>query len=200
VWRTLLTHEPRRGRVLATKLTALWVAIGLGALGVLAFTAGLDAIFRRISDIGSSGGPGLATLARVSARSLLSLELYATLAAAMTMFIRTSFAGMGALLFILADGLTTRRFIWLRHFLPNQQIATLIPPGSQFVETPGYAWWPLINTSGARCAPDASGSITCIETPLKAIPHWRASLVLAAWIAAFALAAWAVLRARDVPQ
>ena len=31
-------------------------------------------------------------------------------------------------------------------------------------------------------------------------PHWRASLVLVAWIVGSALLAWWVLRKRDVPQ
>lgn len=198
VWRTLLTHEPRRGRVLAAKLAALWVAVAVGAIGLLAVTAGLDAVFRMMSNIEASGGPDVAILARVAGRSLLSLELYATVAAALATTIRTSFAGMGSLLFILGDGLASGRFTWLRHFLPTQQIATLLP-GHPFNQRPGYTWWPQI-TGIDRCQVEATGGVNCFTTPLKPIPHWRASVVLVGWIVAFALAAWAMLRARDVPQ
>ncbi len=199
VWRTLLIHEPRRGRVLAAKLGALWVAVAVGTVAVLAVTAGLDAIFRRISDITSSGGPSALTVARVTGRSLLSLELYATVGAAFATTMRTSFAGVGALLFILVDGLATRRFTLLRHVLPTQQIATLMP-GNIFGDRPGYAWWPLLTGGEERCTVRGPGIVECVPAPLKAIPHWRASLVLAAWLAAFVAATWALLRARDVPQ
>ena len=146
----------------------------------------------------------MVTLARVTGRSLLSLELYATIAAAFAIALRTSFAGMGALLFILVDGLATRRFTWLRHILPTQQIATLLP-GTLFGERPGYAWWPLLVTGQEICQPPRSvgpgtSIVECLPVRMKPIPHWRASVVLVGWLVAFALAAWAVLRARDVPQ
>ncbi|MFY9587797.1 MAG: hypothetical protein WAT66_10115 [Actinomycetota bacterium] len=199
VWRTLLTHEPRRGRVLAAKFGAVWIAVALGTIAVLAVTAGLDTIFRRMTHIDASGGPAVLTVARVTGRSLLSLELYATVAAALATIIRTSFAGIGSLLFILGDGLASRRFTWLRHFAPTQQIATLLPADT-LGEQPGYAWWPLITHGPTRCAADSSGAVSCSAVPLKPIPHWRASVVLIGWLVAFALATWAVLRARDVPQ
>lgn len=203
VWRTLLTHEPRRGRVLAAKLGAVWVAVAVGAVVLLAVTASLDAFFRQISDISASGGPRTLTLARVTGRSLLSLELYATVAAAFAVVFRTSFAGMGSLLFILVDGLASRRFTWLRHILPTQQIATILP-GSIFSDRPGYAWWPLLETGAQRCETQTFGqgheAFICFPVRMKPIPHWRASVVLVGWLVAFALAAWAVLRARDVPQ
>jgi hypothetical protein len=199
VWRTLLTHEPRRGRVLAAKFGAVWIAVAVGAIALLAVTAGLDTIFRRLSDIDASGGPAVLTLARVTGRSLLSLELYATVAAALATTIRTSFAGVGSLLFLLGDGLATNRFRWLRHFLPTQQIATLIP-ATTLGEKPGYVWWPRLTGGSDVCTSRGFGVVECVPVPLKAIPHWRASLVIAAWIAVFVLTTWALLRKRDVPQ
>ena len=200
VWRTLLTHEPRRGRVLAAKFGAVWIAVALGTITVLAVTAGLDAIFRRLSDIDASGGPAVLTVARVTGRSLLSLELYATVAAALATTIRTSFAGVGSLLFILGDGLATNRFKWLRHFLPTQQIATLLPTNLLERQPPGYVWWPRLTGGSDVCRSGGLGIVDCAPMPLKAIPHWRASLVIAAWIAFFVLVTWALLRKRDVPQ
>ena len=107
---------------------------------------------------------------------------------------------MGALLFILVDGLASRRFTWLRHILPTQQIATLLP-GSILGLRPGYAWWPLLQTGAQTCRPEA-GNVSVINcfVGLKPIPHWRASVVLLGWLIAFAFASWAFLRARDVPQ
>lgn len=200
VWRTLLTHEPRRGRVLLSRFLMLWIVIATGLAVTLGFTVGTDAVFRAISDVDATGGPGVATLARAAGRSLLSVEVYATMAGALATIVRTSFAGVGALVLLLADGLASGRYDWTRHFLPAQQIATLIPPSPR-AETIGYAWWPPVRVGSASCtaAPDGFG-VVCTEKLLAPIPQWRAALVLGAWIMGAALLAWIFVRRRDVPQ
>jgi hypothetical protein len=200
VWRTLLTHEPRRGRVLLSRFAMLWIVIAGGMAITLGFTLGTDALFRAITDVDATGGPGIATLARSAGKSLLSLEFYASMAGALATIVRTSFAGIGSLVFLLAEGLAAGRFHWLRHFLPAQQVATLIP---QFagVETTGYVWWPPILAGSVSCTATPGGfAVTCTETLLKPIPHWRAALVLGAWVLVATLLAWIFIRRRDVPQ
>ena len=201
VWRTLLTHEPRRGRVLLSRFAMLWVVIAGGMAITLGFTAGTDALFRSITDIDASGGPGIGTLARSAGKSLLSLEFYASMAGALATIVRTSFAGIGSLVFLLAEGLAAGRFHWLRHFLPAQQVATLIPQFAGGVDTNGYVWWPPVLAGSVSCSATPGGfEVTCTETLLKPIPHWRAAIVLGAWVLVPALLAWIFVRRRDVPQ
>lgn len=200
VWRTLLTHEPRRGRVLLSRFAMLWIVIAGGLAVTIGFTVGTDALFRALTDVDATGGPGIGTLARSVGKSLLSLEFYASMAGALATIVRTSFAGIGSLVFLLAEGLAAGRFHWLRHFLPAQQVATLIP---QFagVETTGYAWWPPVLAGSVSCSASPGGfEVTCTETLLEPIPHWRAALVLGAWVLVAGILAWIFVRRRDVPQ
>jgi hypothetical protein len=198
VWKTLLTHEPRRGVLLAARLATLWLLVAAGFAVALGAVAGLDAIFRAVARVGSSGGPGAGTLARTAAKGLLSVEVYATLAAALTMALRTSLAGVGSLVVLLVDGLVTERFRALRHALPAQQVAALLAPREGF-PGPGYVWWPRTEAGAFTCQPAPGGGQVCFQTPLAPIPPTRAVLVLLAWVAALALGAWAALRARDAP-
>jgi hypothetical protein len=200
VWRTLLTHEPRRSRLLQSRFLMLWIVIAGGLAVTLGFTIGTDAVFRAISGIDASGGPGVATLARAAGESLLSIEIYATMAGALATIVRTSFAGIGSLVLLLGDGLASGRYQWMRHFLPAQQIATLIPPSPR-AETIGYAWWPPIRVGATSCTatPDGFG-VVCTEKILPLIPQWRAAVVLGAWILGVALLAWIFVRRRDIPQ
>ncbi len=200
VWRTLLTHEPRRGRVLLSRFAMLWIVVAGGLAVTIGFTLGTDALFRALTDVDATGGPGIETLARSVGKTLLSLEFYASMAGALATIVRTSFAGIGSLVFLLAEGLAAGRFHWLRHFLPAQQVATLIP---QFagVETTGYAWWPPVLAGSVSCSASPGGfEVICTETLLKPIPHWRAALVLGAWVLVAGLLAWIFVRRRDVPQ
>lgn len=200
VWRTLLTHEPRRGRVLLSRLAMLWIVVAGGLAVTLGFTFGTDALFRALTDVDATGGPGIMTLARSAGKSLLSLEFYASMAGALATIVRTSFAGIGSLVFLLAEGLAAGRFNWLRHFLPAQQVGTLIPPFAG-ADTTGYAWWPPELVGSVACTATPGGfEVTCTETLLKPIPQWRAALVLGAWVLVAALLAWIFVRRRDVPQ
>jgi ABC-type transport system involved in multi-copper enzyme maturation permease subunit len=200
VWRTLLTHEPRRIRMVMAKMATVWTVIAIGLAVTLAFVAGLDAIFRSISHVGADGGPSVAGIARTTGKSLLSLELYSTLAAAAAMTIRASFGGIAALALLLGDGLATMKWHWLRHVLPTQQIARLLPPPADNFFGGGYVWWTSVGSGRVVCEPRGVGISECREIPVPPIPQWRAILVLLAWIAAASLIASFVVRSRDVPQ
>jgi ABC-type transport system involved in multi-copper enzyme maturation permease subunit len=200
VWRTLLTHEPRRGRVLTSKLSAMWTYVLLGFVVTLAVMTGVDVVMRSISNVHASGGPTVARLAKESGWALLSVEMYATMAAALALAVRTSIAGIATLLLTVGDHLLISKYHWLRHFFPVQQVAALLPTPERLATA--YVWFPRV-TGGYRCTEPPGGQpgfSECKEILLKPIPHWRASVVLAGWLVAFTLAAWAVLRARDVPQ
>lgn len=198
VWPTLFTHEPRRGRVLATKLAALWTLVLVGFLLSLAVITGVDALMRTLDGIDATGGPSIARLAKQGGWAVLSLETYATMAASLALMVRTSLAGIASLLVALADHLAVEKYRWLRHYLPTQQIASLLPTPTGV--SSGYAWFPQI-TAGIECEPAPEGGFElCEEIVFPPTPHWRASLVLVAWIVGSALLAWWVLRKRDVPQ
>jgi hypothetical protein len=206
VWRTHLTHEPRRGRVLAGKVISLWIMVAAGFAVVLTLLAGIDQVFRAIFDVSARGGPGYASIAIDVARSLLSLELYATAAGATALIARTSIVGLAAPLgMLLGDGLLTNRFSQLRPFSATQQIAWLITrPENAPGPFAAVAWWPKI-TAKLTCAAGLRESfdrftVPCREIKLPPIPQTRAILVLLAWVAAFVAAAYLALRARDVPQ
>ena len=201
VWRTLLTHEPRRGRMVLAKLATVWTVVAIGFAMMLAFTAGLDAIFRSISHVSASGGPSVLGIARTAGKSLLSLEVYSTFAAAAAISIRASFGGIAALALLLGDGLATTKWHWLRHELPTQQIARLLPAPANNFFGGGYVWWTPLTGGQVTCTTSPGGIIVdCKETPLSVIPSWRAIVVLLAWIAGASLLAWVGLRSRDVPQ
>jgi len=199
VWPTLLTHEPRRGRVLATKLAGLWTLVLFGFLLSLAAVTGVDAIMRTLDGVSATGGPSVTRLAEQAGWALLSLEMYATMAASLALIVRTSLAGVASLVIALGDHLAVQTYRWLRHFLPTQQIASLLP--MPMGVTSGYAWFPQI-TAGITCkAPATPGGFEiCTEVRFTPPPHWRASLIVAAWAIGFAMLAWAALRSRDVPQ
>ena len=198
VWPTLLTHEPRRGRVLATKLAALWTLVLVGFLLSLAVITGVDALMRSLDGIDATGGPRVARLAKQGGWALLSLEMYATMAASLALMVRTSLAGIASLVVALGDHLAVAKYRWLRHYLPTQQIASLLPTPTGI--SSGYAWFPRI-TAGIECEPAPAGGFElCEEIVFPPTPAWRASLVLVAWIIGSALLAWWVLRKRDVPQ
>jgi hypothetical protein len=199
VWRTLLTHEPRRGRLLLSKLGALWTFIAMFAAIGLAVSAATDVIMRAVADVHASAGPSTWHLVKQALWMVLPIEMYATWAAALALAIRTSIAGVGALVLMVGDHLLTSKFTWFRVLLPTQQIAWLSSGTDEGART-GYAWFTRIGVE-FRCEPSTgTGFPICKETVLKTIPHWRGSLVLVAWTIAFALAAWAALRVRDVAQ
>lgn len=200
VWRSLLTHEPRRGRVLGAKFVSLWTFVAVGFVGVLAVASGVDAVMRRVTDVASTGGPSVGHLAEQAGWGLLGLLVYATMAAALASIVRTSFAGVAALALALGDFLLVQKYTWLRHYFPGQQIASLVPQLPFDRVSSGYAWFPPLAAS-VECTTSPGGLITeCHEVLLGQPPHWRASLVLTAWILGFAILAWTSLRARDVPQ
>ena len=199
VWRTLLSHEPRRAKVLASKLAAMWTFVIVGFLVALAVTTGVDVAMRSVLHVHANGGPSTIHLAKESGWAALSLELYATIAATLALAVRTSIAGIASLLLTVGDHLIVGKYHWLRHFSPVQQVAALLPTPERIATA--YVWFPRV-TGGFVCdrtsTPD--GFPNCREILFKPIPHWRASVVLATWTVGFALLAWAVLRARDVPQ
>jgi hypothetical protein len=199
VWRTLLTHEPRRARVLVSRYALLWIVIAGGLVLTLAFTAVVDAVFRTMSSVGASGGPGLGAIGATAGKALLSVEVYGTVAGVLATIARTSFAGIGSLIFLLGDGLATARFDWLRHISPSQQVAALIPP--PFLQERGYVWFPPQSSGAVTCAPAPGGSnVLCTEKLLGPIPQARAVIVLVVWIALAAVVGWLFVRRRDVPQ
>jgi ABC-type transport system involved in multi-copper enzyme maturation permease subunit len=194
VVRTLLTHEPRRGRVLGGKMLGLWTFVAVGFVVVLAVVSGVDVVMRITSHVHASGGPSAARIARQAGWAVLSLELWATMSAALAMLARVTIGGVVTLLATVGDHLLVQKFHWLRHFLPTQQVASLLPTPTRI--TTAYVWYPPV-TGGFVC--DRTTGF-CREILFKPIPHWRASLVLVAWTIGFAMLAWGVLRARDVPQ
>jgi ABC-type transport system involved in multi-copper enzyme maturation permease subunit len=195
-WRTLLTHEPRRGRVLLGKFAALWLLVAIAFVVTLGLASAADSIFRVMYHVDAGGGHGLGPISLGAGRALLGLEFFATLAAMFATLVRSSLAGLGApLAFALLDGLATRRFIWLRHFLPAQQVTALLPHRGVYVDV-SAPWWPRISYT-LRCGPLAGD---CRAINLRPIPPGRAAAVLGAWLVAALLAAYAMLRARDVPQ
>ncbi|MGH2793682.1 MAG: hypothetical protein ACRDKG_05200 [Actinomycetota bacterium] len=198
VWPTLLTHEPRRGRVLGAKLAALWTLVAIGFLLSLAVGGGVDVVMRELDGVTAAGGPSVGRLAEQAAWAVLSLELYTTIAAALALLVRTSIAGVAALLVALGDHLIVGKYEWLRHYFPTQQVASLLPQPTGVAS--GHAWFGPI-TAGIRCK-QVPGQLfeECTEVLFKPPPHWRASLVLVAWTLGFAMLAWVALRGRDVPQ
>ena len=204
VWKTLLTHEPRRRRVLVGKFVALWTLILTGFVSVLAVVSVVDVMMHILSHVHASGGPSIARLASQSGWALLSLETYATISAALVIVAGVTLAGMFSLLMILGDHLLVTKYRWLRHYFPVQQVGVLLSRPNTVAT--GYAW-PSPVTGGVVCpSSSATGQAAqnifnaCSEIVFKPIPHWRASIVLVVWAVAFALIAWSVLRARDVPQ
>jgi ABC-type transport system involved in multi-copper enzyme maturation permease subunit len=203
IWKTLIAHEPRRGRVLLGKLVALWTLVLLGLAGVLMAVSVVDVVMRIVSDVHAAGGPSIVRLASQSGWALLSLETYATIAAALAIAARVTLAGLISLLMIIGDHILVDKYHWLRHYFPVQQISTLLPR-PRMIDN-GYVW--LSPVSGGVVCPraPANGQVDqnffnlCREIIFKPIPQWRASLVLAGWAVGFALIAWGVLRARDVP-
>lgn len=199
VWRTLLSHEPRRQRVLFSRLLMLWLTVLGGLLITLAFTVVADTVFRIMTDVHARGGPGFGEVLRSFGETVLSLEVYGTIAGSLATIARASFAGIGGLVFLLADGIATGRFKWLRHILPAQQVATLIPTPI-FPET-GYAWWPAVSTGEFICEPPTNGfGEVCRDRLLPPIPQPRAFVVLLLWVALASAAAWFFVQRRDVPQ
>jgi hypothetical protein len=195
-WRTLLTHEPRRGRVLFGKFVALWLMVAFAFVVTLGLVSAADAIFRVIYHVGSGGGHGLGAITLGAGRALLGLEFFATLAAMFATILRSSLVGLGGpLAFVLLDGLASRHFVWLRHFLPDQQVAALLPHSGIYVDV-SAPWWPRI-TYALKCGPFVSD---CRVINFRPIPPGRAAAVLGAWLFAAAIGAYVVLRARDVPQ
>jgi hypothetical protein len=201
VWRTLLTHEPRRGRVLAAKLGALWTFVAAGFVLALAVASGVDVVMRLLSDVHTSGGPSIVRLAKESGWSLLSLETYATMAGALALAVRTSLAGFMPLPLTVGEWFLVRKFLFLRPFSPVQQVAYLVPHLPEDKVASGFGWFPALTSKvTCRTLPGQSFAGVCKEIALRPIPHWRATLVLLAWIAAASLLGWMVLRRRDVPQ
>ncbi len=199
VWPTMLTHEPRRGRVLGAKLGSLWTFVATGFVFVVAVCSGVDVVMRPIVDIDATGGPSVARLAEQAGWGLIGLELYATMAAALASILRTSIAGAAALAVALGDFLLVQKYTWLRHFLPVQQIASLVPNPPEGNVSSGYAWFPQL-AAATECITSPGGIVVeCRDIILRPPPHWRASLVLVAWIVGFSMLAWTSLRARDVP-
>jgi len=200
VWRTLLTHEPRRGRVLRSKLVAMWTIVILSFVATLAVVSGVDMVMRSVLHIHApGGGPSALRLAKESGWAVLSLGLYSTIAATLALAVRTSFAGLATLMLTVGDHLIVQKYHFLRHYLPVEQIGSLLPH-SDLIDT-GYVWFPKVS-GGYVCTQSTDPNVfsECREILFKPIPHWRASVVIAGWLIAFVLAAWAVLRTRDVPQ
>jgi ABC-type transport system involved in multi-copper enzyme maturation permease subunit len=199
VWRTLLTHEPRRGKLIASKFAALWTLVLVGFVLALVVSTGVDVVMRNLLDVNANvAGPSVVRLAKEMGWAALSLGVYSTLAGALTIAVRTSLAGMVSLLLFVGDLLLVGKYTWLRVFLPVQNIAWLLPQPQTV--TSGYVWPPPILVK-FECVRQAGTPFReCKDVMLKPIPHWRASFVLGAWIIGFAFAAWAVFRSRDVPQ
>jgi ABC-type transport system involved in multi-copper enzyme maturation permease subunit len=198
VVRTLLTHEPRRGRVMAGKLLALWTLVIVAYLLILAVVSGVDVVMRQVTHVHASGGPSAVRIGKQVGWAILSLELWTTMAASLATLARVSIGGIATLLATVGDHLLVQKYHWLRAYLPTQQVGSLLPTPTRI--TTAYLWYSPV-TGGFVCERAGDGFFSnCREIMLKPIPHWRASLVLGAWIIGFALLAWAVLRARDVPQ
>src|SRR2546423_11573583 len=196
VWRTLLTHEPRRARVLFGKLTALWLLVAIAFIATLGLVAAADTIFRAVYSVEVGGGPTIGAMALGAGRSLLGVEFFATLAAMFAMIFRSSLAGLGGSLAIaLLDGLATQHFVFLRHYLPDQQVAVLLPHSGRFL-TVASPWWRTI--SGTLKCPGFPND--CHFIAFRPIQPGTAAAVLGAWLVAAAVVAYVVLRARDVPQ
>lgn len=199
VWRTLLTHEPRRGKMIASKFGAMWTFVLFGFVMALIVSTGVDVVMRNLLEVHANvAGPSVLRLAKEAGWATLSLGLYSTIASALTLAVRTSLAGLFSLLLFLGDFLLVQRYTRLRSFLPVQNISWLLPQPTTV--TSGYVWPPAITTKFECVRKAGTAFRECKEVMLKPIPHWRAALVLGAWIIGFAFAAWAVFRSRDVPQ
>lgn len=199
VWRTQLTHEPRRGVLFANKLAAAWACVAAGFFAIALVLAVYDALLRSVFHITASGGPDTGTLALESLRALIGVETYASFAIAFTMLLRTGVAGFGIPVVAgLVDGMVTPYWTALRGWLPIQQVAALLPNlSSDFVVS--TMWFPRV-TDARVC--DTAGAVLhrCHNEPLTPIPHWRAVLVLVTWSALSAIVAGLVLRVRDIPD
>lgn len=206
VWRTLLTHEPRRARVLFGKLAALWLLVAIAFIATLGLIAAADTVFRLVYNITASSGPTVGGIALRAGRALLGLEFFATLAATFAMMFRSSLAGLGgAGAIALADGVATQHFVFLRHYLPDQQVAVLLPHAGRFLAV-ASPWWRVVDGT-FRCGLPGNGNVkggplvtSCQFIMFRPIQPGTAAAVLGAWLIAVALVSYIMLRVRDVPQ
>jgi ABC-type transport system involved in multi-copper enzyme maturation permease subunit len=200
VWRTLLTHEPRRGKMIASKFGAMLTYVLIGFALALIITSVVDVVMRSALDVtATSATPTIAHLAKETGWAALTLGTYASIAGALTLTVRTSLAGAVTFLLVLGDHLLVTKFTWLRAYLPVQQVSSLLPRPRDVAS--GYAWSDPILVKFECIARRADVPFReCKDIALKPIPHWRASLVLGGWLIAFVFAAWAAFRSRDIPQ
>lgn len=216
-WKTAATVEPRRGRLILAKLTALWLLLAIGLVVLLGLSYGVNALFAQVYDldqpipslnkVGSAylkiyttDQLDVADLLGTLGAAILSIGTYATFAAAAVVWARTSLAGPLASvgLLVLDGALITPRLTAIRHASPAQQIAFLLPdiPHISFDAVRGI-WFERMDKIVSF---STVGPRSLQVTELSTIPDWRALSVLAAWIALGILIAVAGLRARDLPS
>lgn len=226
-WKTALTTEPRRIRVLAAKLVSMWLLLLVALMMLLGISYPANAAFGSIHDV-NQPGPQLTDLSTESQQAFdrffeartkidgeplpkmvgtawLTLSFYATLAASLVLWIRSSLAGLvGAGIFLLEGFLFARlsfdtpafaeRLPALRVISPSQQIAYLLPnvePGQLWYETFGL----IVKYTGSV----STGITPSIVKQFPPIPDWRAFLVLGLWTLLTVILAAAALRSRDIP-
>lgn len=214
--KTSLTNQPRRGRLIVTKLLALWITLGVSLAALLILSYPVNAGFAKVFDLRApaavqpelpnlgfpdpSGAPDLPSLLGQLGVAWLTLGFYSTVAFAAVAWTRATLAGPLTSLGLLASegGFFTRTWTQLRYVVPSQQIAFLRPeiPMIGFGTVPGGIWYERLDSirSFVVLGP---GQVDLQE--LSSIPDWRALLVLAVWVAVVVAASVIALRRRDVP-
>lgn len=173
---TLLTWEPRRGRVLAAKLVAAGVLTALATLGVLLLVA-LVLLPSGLAHGSTSGMDGEWW------RSLSGLALRGAVLSAMGTGLGIGLAG----LFRNSGGPIAT---WLVFEFVVSQLLTLWRPGL-------FRWLPGANVQQFLSAEEIT-AVTINGTPLLGFSGIRAGLVLATYAAGLLAASYAAFRARDV--
>lgn len=208
-WKMAATNEPRRVRLIVAKGLALWFLIGISLSILLGLFYAINVPIAHFYDLA-----GAIPKTKFAAQQLLTLDLdighflklfgvawlsmgtYATFAVAAVLWARATLAGpIASLGFLALDGSLTQNVISLRHASPSQQIAFLLD-AQHYVG--GDAVSPLWYEKMDKIVESSFGGPAKFQE-LSTIPHWRALIVLVAWMLLGVIIAIVAIRKRDLP-
>lgn len=198
-WKTLSTTEPRRGVLVAAKLTNLWLLILVALVVILMVSYALHPLFARVYRVQSpEGWPSLPSVFETIGTAWLTIGFYATAAATLTVWVRSSLAGLvGAIGFVVTDGVLLLKVTIHRRASPVEQVAALMPDLGGFLSgVTAHVWFPQAATSTIE---EHQGFTRTLTTPLPPIHDWQAVAVLIAWALFFVGLGYLVVRKRDIP-
>jgi ABC-type transport system involved in multi-copper enzyme maturation permease subunit len=201
-WKTLASHEPRRGRLILAKFISIWLFILIGLLVILALSYPLDALFARLYDVQPPRGiPAATDVAGRLWRAWLVNSVYASLAAAIVFASRSAIAGLaGGFGIFVAEGVASQRIATMHPVSIAQQVLGLFRPRtglSSFADVTSVQWFEP--TALRTIAKTPEGFPVLMSRAMKLVPTTRAALVLVGWILVFSAFAIAAMKRRDLP-